>query len=114
MQDRSPSHEHQLDSLKQSALIAYILQAVSYIILITIIPALIIAYIQRKEARGTWLESHFAWQITTFWYTLLFSIIGVIGFFFVIGIPILLLVLVWNIYRIVKGWLYLNDSKPLY
>ncbi len=83
--------------------------------------AVIINYIKRDEVRNTWLESHFRWQIRTFWYALLWSIIIAIPSF------ILMLVLVgfalwyigmsllgiWAIYRIARGWLALNDRKAL-
>ena len=83
--------------------------------------AVIVNYVKRGEARGTWLESHFAWQIKTFWVavavSLVVGIVGailaivVIGFaiwaigFFVLG--------VWAIYRIVKGWMALRDRRAV-
>ena len=83
--------------------------------------AVIINYVRRGDARGTWLESHFEWQIKTFWYavglsTLIFVsglllAIVLIGFaiwalgFFALG--------VWAIYRITKGWMRLRDRQPV-
>ena len=83
--------------------------------------AVIINYVKRGDARGTWLESHFDWQITTFWYAVAASIliaicgallvIVLVGFaiwaigFFVLGI--------WAIYRIAKGWMRLSDRRPV-
>ncbi len=84
--------------------------------------AVIINYVKRSEARGTWLESHFSWQIRTFWWAVLWVLIvalvsmplvllfglGVITFYvglFALGI--------WAIYRIARGWLALKDDKPL-
>ncbi len=83
--------------------------------------AVIVNYVKRGEARGTWLESHFRWQIRTFWFALLWVIvvavvgglltIVVIGFaIWVIGLFILGL---WAIYRIARGWLRLNDRRPM-
>jgi uncharacterized membrane protein len=80
--------------------------------------AVIVNYLKRGEARGTFLESHFRWQIRTFWFGLLCNLIG--GFLFVtfIGIPLAIVVFVaaglWVIYRIVRGWLALRDRKPMY
>jgi uncharacterized membrane protein len=82
--------------------------------------AVIMNYVKRGEARGTWLESHFRWQIRTFWFGLLWILLC--GFFVVatLGIGILIawipivFVSVWFIYRIVRGWLALNDSRPMY
>jgi uncharacterized membrane protein len=63
---------------------------------------------------GTYLESHFRWQIRTFWFALLWSVIGVLTLVLVVGAFVLLGNLVWVIYRIVKGGLYLNDGKAMY
>ncbi len=82
--------------------------------------AVILNYIKRGQARGTWLESHFRWQIRTFWFGLLWiSLCGVfiiatfgIGLLFV-WLPITLVGL-WFVYRIVRGWVTLADSRPMY
>jgi len=62
---------------------------------------------------GTWVASHFEWQIKTFWYGLAGAVVSWLLMFVLIGFPLLLAVLVWVIYRIVKGWLALNDGKPV-
>ena len=80
--------------------------------------AVVINYLKRGEARGTFLASHFRWQIRTFWFGLLWCLLG--GFLFVtfIGIPLAIAVFiaagVWVIFRIVRGWLALRDHKPMY
>jgi uncharacterized membrane protein len=82
------------------------------------IVAVVINYLKRSEARGTFLESHFRWQIRTFWFALLWCLIG--GFLFVtfIGIPFAVAVFfaagLWVIYRIARGWLALRDRRPMY
>ena len=80
--------------------------------------AVIINYVKRGEARGTFLESHFRWQIRTFWFALLWCVIGGVLFFTFVGIPLALAIFfgtgVWAIYRIVRGWLALRDRKPMY
>jgi uncharacterized membrane protein len=84
------------------------------------IVAVIINYVKRSEARGTWLEPHFKWQIQTFWCSLLWAclvgmvslvlMIVLVGFAtWVIGFLILA---IWAIYRIARGWLALNEGKP--
>ena len=81
--------------------------------------AVIINYVKRGDARGTWLESHFAWQIRTFWIAVGISIVvGLIGgllTILLIGFAILAIgffVLgVWAIYRIAKGWMALRDRR---
>jgi uncharacterized membrane protein len=80
--------------------------------------AVIINYLKRGEARGTFLESHFRWQIRTFWFGLLWCLLG--GFLFVtfIGIPFAIVVIIaaglWVIYRVVRGWLALRDRRAMY
>jgi uncharacterized membrane protein len=79
--------------------------------------AVIINYVKRSDARGTWLESHFSWQIRTFWYALLWSVIAVVLMVTVIGIPVAIVMFgllgLWAIYRIVRGWLRLKDRQPM-
>ena len=102
------------NSQKTIATIVYALQAVSFLLGITFIIAVIVNYVKKSDVAGTWLESHFKWQIRTFWFALLWSIIGIIGAFFVIGYFLLIANAIWVIYRIVKGWLRLNDGKEMY
>jgi uncharacterized membrane protein len=82
--------------------------------------AVILNYVKRGEARGTWLESHFRWQIRTFWFGLLwaslclFFVIVTFGIgLLVAGLPLALIGL-WFIYRIVRGWLALRDRRQMY
>jgi len=82
--------------------------------------AVILNYVKRSDVRGTWLESHFRWQIRTFWFGLLW--VALCGLFIVatLGIGILLawlplgVVSLWCIYRIARGWMALNDRQPMY
>ena len=80
---------------------------------LTAIVAIVLNYIKRDEVRGTWLESHFRWQMRTFWFGLLWGVIGVILTMVVIGVGVLIANGIWIIYRIVKGWVSLNDGKPI-
>lgn len=79
--------------------------------------AVIINYVKRDDVRGTYLDSHFGWQIRTFWYTLLWVMIAALLFITVIGIVLAYIVAVgagvWVLYRIVRGWIALNDGKPM-
>ena len=101
-------------SLKNITTVVYALQAAAFFVGITFLVAVVINYVKREETRGTFIESHFRWQIRTFWFSLLWSVLGVISATVVIGYFILLANFVWVIYRIVKGWLRLNDDKPMY
>ena len=81
--------------------------------------AVILNYVKRSDVRGTWLESHFRWQIRTFWFGLLwvclFFVFGVmtLGIIFLVAWIPLGLVAIWFVYRVVRGWLALNDRKPM-
>ncbi|MEK7223312.1 MAG: hypothetical protein AAB156_03465 [Pseudomonadota bacterium] len=108
------SRQPDLQSLKNIATAVYALQATSFLLLITYFIAVILNYIKRDDARGTWLESHFRWQLRTFWFGLLWFVLGGLTFFIVIGWFILFAAALWLIYRILKGWLNLNDGKPMY
>jgi uncharacterized membrane protein len=82
--------------------------------------AVILNYLKRNDVRGTWLESHFRWQIRTFWFGLLWVSLCLLFVVLTLGIGILVawlplaVITVWFIYRIVRGWLALNDRRPMY
>lgn len=119
-------------SLVNVAHLVYALHALSLIIGITTaativgafvfgLPSLIavvVNYLKRSEASGTFLESHFRWQIRTFWFVLLWCVIGTLFTATFIGIPIGVAVFMaagfWAIYRVARGWLALRDRKPMY
>ncbi|MBN1957334.1 MAG: hypothetical protein JW773_03945 [Desulfuromonadales bacterium] len=101
-------------SAKTLTMLVYALQAASFLLGLTLFVAVIINYVKREEVRGTWLESHFRWQIRTFWFSLWWSLLGVLTFVAVIGYFILIADMLWLIYRIVKGWLQLANAQPMY
>lgn len=101
------------DQQKNIVLLVYILQALSFVAGVTAIAGLIVNYLKRDEVRGTWLASHVSWQIKTFWYALLGSVIGLLLLIVGIGLLVLPLVALWYIYRIIKGWLAYSESKEL-
>ncbi len=94
--------------------VIYALYAASYFVGVTAIVAIVMNYVKRDDVAGTFLESHFRWQIRTFWFGVLWGVLGAITFVFVIGWVVLIADGIWVIYRIVKGWLRLNDGKPMY
>jgi uncharacterized membrane protein len=79
--------------------------------------AVILNYAKRRDVRGTYLASHFSWQIRTFWFAVLWSIIAFALFVTVIGIPLAWLIVVitgvWVLYRIGRGWLALTDGQAI-
>ncbi|KVW35526.1 DUF4870 family protein [Burkholderia ubonensis] len=75
--------------------------------------AIIINYVKRGDTAGTPYADHFEWQIRTFWRALIAYVIGFALLFVGIGFLVLGAVWIWTLYRIIKGWLYLNDNKAL-
>jgi len=79
--------------------------------------AVILNYAQRSEVRGTWLDSHFGWQIRSFWYAALWLLVGAVAFATVIGIVVAVGIWVltglWVLYRIARGWWTLAERRPM-
>ena len=83
--------------------------------------AVIMNYLKRDEARGTWLESHFNWQLRTFWFAALWVVLVwalSLPFFIVLfGVVMLIVGIIiiglWVIYRVARGWLKLKDGQPV-
>jgi uncharacterized membrane protein len=95
----------------------------SFIFGLPSIIAVIMNYVRRPAVAGTYLESHFRWQIRTFWFALLISVI--LGFLSVLLLPLLglgivvwmfsaLVIGAWVIYRVARGWIALRDRRPMY
>ncbi|MFM8610104.1 MAG: DUF4870 family protein [Burkholderiaceae bacterium] len=109
-----PAHSaEQLASLRRLTLVTYVLYSLAWFNGLSAVVAVIINYVKRDDARGTLYESHFTWQIRTFWWGLLWGVLGAITVWIGIGFLVLGAAAIWSIYRIVKGWLYWNDRKPL-
>lgn len=86
------------------------------------IVGVIICYVKRDDARGTWVESHFHWLIRTFWYSLVWGVIGGIIFvllFIVFLLGVFLAHVIWGIasiwvlYRVIRGYMLFKDSRPI-
>jgi uncharacterized membrane protein len=104
----------QLASLKQITLVVYILQGLSFFFGLTAIVGVVINYVKKDDVVGTVFESHFNWQIRTFWWGLLWSVLGFILLIaFGLGFIVWFVAWVWAVYRVVKGWLKLNDNLPV-
>lgn len=100
------------DPARNLAVVVYILQGLSFFLGgITGLVGVVINYVKLDDVRDTWVESHFRWQIRTFWIGLLWTVIGAVTTFLIVGWFILLGISIWLIYRIVKGALALNDGK---
>lgn len=100
--------------LKQLTLIIYILYALSVFAGITAIAGIIINYLKQNDVQGTFLASHFRWQIRTFWYGVLWAVVGFVTAPILIGFVVWTVASIWLVYRLVRGLLNLNDEKPMY
>ncbi|MGP4119685.1 DUF4870 family protein [Psychrobacter aquimaris] len=118
--------------------ITYFLYVISYFTagLLWIVP-IVMNYAKRHDAEGSWLATHFDWQIKTFWYSIVFFFVGIIIITFalggfglsmladsgniaigsvllaVFGLLIMIFTFIWHLYRIVRGWIALTDGRPV-
>jgi uncharacterized membrane protein len=118
-------YTHWIYALQALSLIAGLLTmplvALRFVFGLPSIVAVIMNYLRRAETQGTWLETHFRWQIRTFWYSWLWTIVTsivavpllIIGVGFLIGLAGLGLVGLWVVYRVVRGWLTLREGRPM-
>jgi uncharacterized membrane protein len=77
------------------------------------IAAVIVCYVKRDDAAGTWVASHFTWLIRTFWWSFLWGLVGWLLYLVLVGIAIWFVTAIWVIYRVVKGYIYYKDSRPI-
>ena len=95
--------------------------AVAFLFGVPSIIAVVMNYLRRADARGTWLESHFSWQLRTFWFALFWVVL-----IFLLSLPLFLVLVgfltfpvgiiivgIWVIYRVARGWLKLKDGQPI-
>lgn len=81
------------------------------------IVAVIINYVKRDAVRGTWLDSHFRWQIRTFWFALLWIVVSTLLAITIIGLPFAFVLMglagLWVLYRIARGWINLSNRQAM-
>ena len=111
--DSAPVADDKNASLKTLTTVIYALYALALFAGVSAIVAIVLNYIKREEVQGTWLESHFKWQISTFWWSVVWCVVGAITWIILIGWVVWGVAFVWYVYRIAKGWLNLNDNKPM-
>jgi len=79
--------------------------------------AVILNYVKRGDVAGTWLESHFRWQIRTFWFTALWLVIALAIGLTIVGLVVAAIIAValtvWLVYRVARGWIALAGVKPM-
>jgi uncharacterized membrane protein len=106
--------EDDAKKLRDLALLAYAMQAAGLLLWPAWIVGAVINYLKIGATRNTWLETHFNWQLRTFWVWLAGMVLAFILSIVKIGWLVGAAVTIWAVYRIVKGWLRLNDRKPMY
>jgi uncharacterized membrane protein len=103
-----------LESLKKVTAMVYLCQVLAFALAgLPLLVGVIINFIKRNEVQGTWLESHFNWQIKTVWITLAGFALAGLTFGIGIGFFILIPTIVLQVYRIAIGWTALNSDKPV-
>jgi uncharacterized membrane protein len=108
------AHAPNEDGAKNTVQLVYILQGVGFFVGVTWIAGVIVNHVKRGEAAGSWVDSHFRWQIRTFWFGLLWGVVGALLSVVVIGLAVLVANYIWMIYRVVKGWLDFSAGKAMY
>ena len=102
------------ENLKAVTMFVYVMQALGFLFGLTWVVGVIVNYVKKREVAGSWLESHFRWQIRTFWFGLLWVVVGTLLLVvFGLGYLVWFAAWIWAIYRLKKCWLYLNDRKAL-
>ena len=103
-----------LEKLKRLAATVYLCQVLMFGLFgLPLLVGVAINFLKRKEVKGTWLESHFDWQINTAWVVLAGFVVASLVFSTGLAFYILIPVIVWTIYRIVLGWYALNDNREI-
>ena len=111
--DKEPEDNQQLASMKTLTGVIYLLQALGILTGgITPFIAVAINYWKRDAVKGTWLESHFAWQIKTFWFVLILEVVGVVTLA-IGGALILAVAAIFLVFRVYRGWMRLSISRPI-
>lgn len=111
---RAPLDEQRLRSLRTLTHLLYALYALLWFTGgVSALIAVIVNYVKRDDVAHTPYAAHFDWQIRTFWWGLVWGGVGFATMVIVIGFAIWFAAGIWVLYRIIKGWLYLNDNKPL-
>ncbi len=89
----------------------------SFLFGIPSIIAVVLNYVRRGDVRGTWLDSHFGWQIRTFWYGFAWAVLALVFAVTIVGLPVAFgigfALAIWFIYRITRGWLNLRDGREM-
>ncbi len=114
MNDIVPDDGERAGQARRIATICYALYAAAFLVGgLTAVAAVIVGYLKREDAAGTWVASHLEWQIRTFWYCVAGLVVGGATMFVLIGFPILAATVLWAVWRLVRGWLALSEGRPI-
>ena len=116
MNDNSTEQKEieKLQALKKVAAAVYLCQALTFMFAgLPLLLGVAINFYKRNDVEGTWLESHFDWQIKTVWITLAGFAVSGVTLEMGIGFIILLITILLLVYRIAIGWFALNADKPV-
>ena len=113
MQSNNNDVKLQTDPDKKLAQIVYILQIAGLLIGVTFIFGVIFNYLKINQVKDTWVESHFIWQIKTFWYGLGILILGILTLSIAVGSVLLVFDAFWVTYRVIYGWSQLSTGKQV-
>ena len=106
--------EDNQDHLETNLRLIYWLFAAGFFTGLSFFAAGLLCYLNRQQVRKTFYESHIKWQAQTFWFALLWSVVGIAVSYYWIGLFILAANCLWVIYRVVKGLVYLKEHMPMY
>lgn len=114
LSNNQPDDTEKLQTLKRLAVTVYLCQLLSFALLgLPLLVGVAINFMNRNDVQGTWLESHFNWQIQTAWVTLAGFALAGLTLEMGIGLYILLPTILLLVYRIVIGWNALNANRPV-
>ena len=113
-QDVNNNNDDALASSKRIVATVYLCQALTFMFAgLPLIIGVVLNFIGRKHAQGSWLESHFDWQVKTAWITIAGFALSGATFYLGAGIFVLMITVLWLVYRITLGWFALNDNKAV-
>lgn len=111
---QNEEQDARLESLKNWTAIVYLAQGCApFFAGLPMLIGVAINYMKKSEVKGTWLESHFSWQLKTFWFTLILALVGAATLTVGIGHFLLTGAVIYLIFRVVRGWLKLNINRSI-
>ena len=112
--DNNQTEIDRLHSLKRLTAFVYLCQVLAFVFAgLPLLVGAIINLMKQDEVRGTWLESHFDWQVKTVWMALAGFAVAGLTFEFGVGFFILIATIMLLVYRIVIGWNALHSDQPV-